>query len=80
MYGTFELLAPENEDIFAFVRGNSVLVVLNFSEKHIEYNVPMTFSQSQIIKTTGKRRDHSTLLHDQELSLGPYEGVMLQRP
>ncbi|OXG71919.1 alpha-glucosidase [Cryptococcus neoformans var. grubii Br795] len=80
VYGTFELLAPEDEDIFAFVRGNNVLVVLNFSEKHIEYSLPRQFSQSQIIKATRKRRVHSALLHDRELALGPYEGVMLQKP
>ncbi len=47
VYGTYELLMPESEELFVYVRrleGRELLVVCNFTEKEITYRLPEAFS------------------------------------
>jgi oligo-1,6-glucosidase len=47
VYGKYQLILPENEDIFAYTRifeDERLLILCNFSEKEIAYNLPEEFS------------------------------------
>lgn len=43
VYGDFEMVDADNEDVFAYVRsfnGNSVMIVCNFRESPVDWSVP----------------------------------------
>ena len=69
--GWFELLEPEDEKIFAYTRDTEnehLLVVCNFSDEHLEFEVPDRFRGSELLignYSTG------------EPGLRPYEAAML---
>ena len=69
--GTFTLLCPEDEKIFAYTRDNEnshLLVVCNFSGEHLPFEVPENFHGSKL------------LLHNYQsdcAGLRPYEAAML---
>lgn len=46
VYGTYELLEPEHEELYVYTRSwedEKLLVVCNFSEKEVEYQIPNEF-------------------------------------
>ena len=69
--GTFTLLCPEDEKIFAYTRDNEnshLLVVCNFSDEHLDFEVPENFHGS------------TQLLNNYQgdcPGLRPYEAAML---
>ena len=75
VYGDFEMVDAENEDVFAYTRsynGESVLVVCNFRERAVEWN-----SSSSL---HGARREHllistygDLLLEADTVLLRPFE-------
>jgi oligo-1,6-glucosidase len=73
VYGSFELLCPENEAIFAYIRANSTLIVLNFSENISHYLLPNHLVPGETIVNTqpgaAKRVDSSIVIQ-------PYSGVV----
>ena len=69
--GSFTLLDPEDENVFAYTRdlGNAhLLVVCNFTGKHLAYEVPAAFAGAkQLISNYAVS----------EPGLRPYEAAML---
>lgn len=66
--GTFTLLAPEDEQIFAYTRDTDkahMLVVCNFSGEHAEFTVPAPYADGGEILIENYR--------DRESFLRPYE-------
>jgi len=65
--GTFTLLAPEDEQVFAYTRDTEeehMLVVCNFSGESADFSIPPEFAQSEILIENYR---------DRESSLRPYE-------
>lgn len=74
MYGTFELLSPDDERIFAFRRADSVLVVLNFSPDTVDYQYLGDTTNAKVIKET---QPGAIGIQGGMLRLQPYSGAML---
>lgn len=69
--GTFTLLCPEDEKIFAYTRDTEnghLLVVCNFTEEQLEFEVPEAFEGSELLVSNYK---------DDAPGLRPYEAAML---
>ncbi|MEQ6388080.1 alpha-glucosidase [Bacillaceae bacterium S4-13-58] len=54
VYGDYELLLPEHDQIYAYVRSledEKLLVVTNFSERHVDFNLPddLTFKAEELL-------------------------------
>jgi oligo-1,6-glucosidase len=50
VYGDFELLLPDSEEIYAFVRtlgDEKLLIVCNFTDKHVEFEIPEAMKGSK---------------------------------
>jgi alpha-glucosidase len=73
VYGSFHLLCPENEVIFAYVRANSILVVLNFSDEVSRYPVPKHLSPGATLAYT---QSGAAKMIESTVVLQPYSGVM----
>ena len=67
VYGDYKDLDPKNPKIFAYTRtlGNEkYLIVLNFSEGAVSYNLPAGLKASQlVISNLGKPEDRGEVLH-----------------
>ena len=69
--GSFTLLLPEDEKIFAYTRdlGSAhMLVVCNFTDEYVDYEIPENFYGSRLLLSNYKT-DHP--------GLRPYEAAML---
>lgn len=69
--GSFTLLCPENEDIFAYTRDTEkehLLVVCNFTDKTLSFDAPENFRGAEMILSN---------YNDGSSELMPYEAVML---
>ena len=69
--GSFTLLCPENEDIFAYTRDTEkehLLVVCNFTDKTLSFDAPENFQGAEMILSN---------YNDGCSELMPYEAVML---
>ena len=69
--GNFTLLCPEDEKIFAYTRDTEsahLLVVCNFSDETLEFEIPDEFNQSKMLISNYK---------EFAPNLRPYEAVML---
>lgn len=81
VYGSYELLAADSEEIFAYTRkldGEHLLIVSNFTRKHVSFNVPYHFrndEQTQVNLLIGNYYDakDSIKMIDNQLKLAPYE-------
>lgn len=70
-HGTFTLLDPEDEKIFAYIReyeGEKILVVCNFTDEYLGYEVPTAFWNSKLLISNYK---------EAAPGLRPYEAAML---
>ncbi len=75
IYGSYELLLPEDEHIFAYIRKGEkeeLLVLCNFSEHEREIALPPAFVKGEIVLSNYNRRDIKDLR-----KLLPYEGLVL---
>ena len=71
VYGDFELLEPDSESVFAYIRtlgDEKMLVACNFTENPVAFNVPEAFRN-------GKRLIGNYDSYDCSGMLRPYEGV-----
>ncbi|ULQ60509.1 alpha-glucosidase [Brucepastera parasyntrophica] len=71
VYGTYELLEPENENLFIYTRTlekTKILVICNFTSKEIPYNPPEEFAESGLLVSNSDNRVFS-----REMILSPYE-------
>lgn len=80
VYGTYEILHPEHEEIYAYTRtlGTDVfLILLNFSRETISYTLPAHISYNRIKKVIS----NDLILDDQtykEFMLRGYQAVVYQ--
>ena len=77
IYGDYNLLCPEDKNIFAYTRelnGDKILVVCNFYDKEVTFSFDGEFNHADILLSNYK--DSSTLI--EKLSLRPYEAIMFR--
>jgi glycosidase len=77
VYGDFELLDGENEDVFAYARSNGaqkVVVVCNFREKEISWSPPVDL-QSGTVLLANRPEVH---LSQKTVILRPFEAFVCQ--
>ncbi len=77
IYGDYNLLCPEDKNIFAYIRelnGDKILVVCNFYDKEVTFSFDDEFNHSEILLSNYK--DSSRLI--EKLSLRPYEAIMFR--
>jgi oligo-1,6-glucosidase len=79
VYGDYTEVSPEDEDILAYERtsetGERWIVVLNFSGKHVEWNVPGSVGIETWVRgtyTEGKQEKACT----GRIPLRPWEGIL----
>lgn len=77
VYGTYDLLLPDDRDIYAYTRTlgeEKLLVVCNFRDKEISFSLPQEFENSHVMisnyEMTGVKK---------ELILKPYEAFVLEK-
>lgn len=77
IYGDYNLLCPEDKNIFAYTRelnGDKLLVVCNFYDKEVTFSFEDNFNHVDILLSNYK--DSSKLV--EKLSLRPYEAIMFR--
>lgn len=77
VYGSFEILSPEDERMFAYVRAGSILILLNFSADPVDYRLPIdvTLSSCELTLSTGSR---PVELVNRLIKLEAFEGAMFR--
>lgn len=76
VYGNFELLLPEDEDIFMYTRAlekEKLLVICNFSKKERVVKLPDGFEAGDILITNYENPEISD-----EMKLRPYEAIVIE--
>lgn len=76
IYGSFRELTPEDERVFAYVRDEAMLVVLNLTDKTVEYGLPEPLSGKLIKSTTDNKLVAQQL--NQSITLPGYSGAVYQ--
>ena len=72
IYGSFELLSPDDERVFAYYRADrTILVILNFSEEVVDYKSPVDLSSATVIKST---EYGAVEANDGQVQIRPYSG------
>ena len=77
VYGHYELLLPEGEELYVYTRElneEKLLVVCNFTDKEVSYAVPDEFVGKEILISNYEEQEIK-----QELSLKPYEAIVVRR-
>ncbi len=76
VYGTYELLLPEDEKLYAYTRSldnEKLLVVCNFSDEELKYELPAEFCGADIqILIANYQREQM----EKNMILRPYEAVV----
>lgn len=75
MYGTYELLLPKDENIFAYLRkgDEDILVICNFADKAQEFNLE-EFADGKILISNYERKDLTGFD-----GLKPYEAIVIRK-
>ncbi|MGN0399523.1 MAG: alpha-glucosidase [Blautia sp.] len=77
VYGHYELLMPESEELYVYTRemeDEKILVICNFTEKEIEYTLPEEFENGTILISNYEKQSA-----DAEMNLKPYEAMVIKR-
>lgn len=75
VYGNLTHLSPEDNEVFAYVRANSLLVALNFTDHQVAYQPPIRVKGATLLKSTAPAAE--AFLED-TVVLSPYQGVVYQ--
>lgn len=78
VYGDFLLLAPNDEQVFAYTRSldnDKILVINNFSDQEATFTYDKAVTTSKVLLSNYK--DHNYDL-SKELTLAPYESVIIE--
>ncbi|WVF67417.1 hypothetical protein IAT40_002173 [Kwoniella sp. CBS 6097] len=80
VYGTFELLSPDHESIFAYIRASRILIVLNFSDRPTNWQTPDLFVGATIIRSTNTNASDRAPFSNAgpEIMLAPYQGFVME--
>lgn len=74
VYGDYKLLLKDDENIFAYTRvynGQTILVVCNFYEKEVEFNLPEDMKANEVNMIISNYRNKHTNINS--MVLKPYE-------
>ena len=77
VYGTYDLLLPESEEIYAYTRTlgeKQLLVVCNFTDKQVQFEMPEKFLQAKILI-----RNYENVEGKRCMALRPYEALAFMR-
>lgn len=77
VYGHYELLLPESEELYVYTRElneEKLLVICNFTDKEVSYAVPDEFVGKEILISNYEEQEIK-----QELILKPYEAIVIRR-
>lgn len=77
VYGTYDLLLPESKELYVYTRTlgeEKLLVVCNFSDGEVPFNVPEEFRKGEIL--IGNYADAAV---KGQMTLQPYEAVVVKR-
>lgn len=77
VYGTYDLLLPEDPDLYVYTRtlgDEKLLVVCSFSEKETAFEVPEEFAEASVMISNYGRAEAKGLV-----TLKPYEAFVLER-
>lgn len=81
VYGSYELLFPESEEIYSYYRsyeGKKLLIICNFTEKEVAYEMPEEFRRGNIKKIISNYEDYKISSAPQVI-LRAYEAVVLMQ-
>lgn len=76
VYGTYQLLDPDNEKLYVYTRtldNEKLLVICNFTEEEEIYSVPEEFSKGEVLISSYHREKA-----EKEILLKPYEALVLK--
>lgn len=76
VYGTYQLLDPDNEKLYVYTRtldNEKLLVICNFTEEEETYSVPEEFSKGEVLISNYHRETV-----EKEILLKPYEALVLK--
>ena len=76
VYGTYQLLDPDNEKLYVYTRtldNEKLLVICNFTEEEETYSVPEEFSEGEVLISNYHRETV-----EKEIMLKPYEALVLK--
>ena len=76
VYGTYQLLDPDNEKLYVYTRtldNEKLLVICNFTEEEETYSVPEEFSEGEVLISNYHRETV-----EKEILLKPYEALVLK--
>lgn len=76
VYGTYQLLDPDNEKLYVYTRtldNEKLLVICNFTEEEETYSVPEEFSKGEVLISSYHREKA-----EKEIMLKPYEALVLK--
>lgn len=76
VYGTYQLLDPDNEKLYVYTRtldNEKLLVICNFTEEEETYSVPEEFSKGEVLISSYHREKA-----EKEIMLKPYETLVLK--
>ena len=75
VYGSYKLLEPDNESLYIYTRtleGQKMLVICNFTEDTIDYEIPEEFRNAQILIGNYGRTEV-----EETMDVKPYEALVL---
>ena len=77
VYGTYQLLDPDNEKLYVYTRtldNEKLLVICNFTEEEETYSVPEEFSKGEVLISSYHREKA-----EKEIMLKPYEALVPEK-
>ena len=76
VYGKYELLLPDSEELFVYTRTldeNRLIVICNFTEKEVQYELPEGFQGGEFII-----KNYDRGLAEKIMLLKPYEAMVIE--
>lgn len=80
VYGSYELLLPESEEIYSYYRsyeGKKLLIICNFTDKDVPYEMPEEFRNDKVEKLLSNYQDFE-FCNLASVMLRPYEAIVLK--
>ena len=77
VYGTYELLLPDSEELYVYTRTleeQQILVICNYSENEVEFEVPETFANAERTIWIGNYGREKV---EEKMTLKPYECMVI---
>ena len=77
VYGTYELLLPDSEELYVYTRTleeQQILVICNYSENEVEFEVPETFANAERTIWIG---NYGREKAEEKMTLKPYECMVI---